>query len=306
MKGNDMDIPGLGTLPATDELVSNISKYGLEKHIVELEAYGFTVIPPEKLDTAPDFVDRLREAMLREHGERTGQEIGDYRSAQIRAERPGDQGWWLLQDDDVFVDAVVNPVVLTMAHWCCGRSAVLAGAGSIIKGSSDSEVGRMPLHIDTHGVPPPFGPYPLAVNTSWLTTDYISAADGPTLLLPGSHRFGYTPRAHEAEWWKEGSPYKPVPLEAKAGSLAIWQGNTWHASMPRTNPGLRVTLVLVWMRIFMKPMNLWQDGFPPEIVDRYPELRKILGLEHPYPFKKEGPKRESLPAFKEPGEDRFA
>ena len=33
----------------------------------------------------------------------------------------------------IFVESVLNPVVLTLARWMCGRSATLAGTASLIK-----------------------------------------------------------------------------------------------------------------------------------------------------------------------------
>ncbi|MEE3279957.1 MAG: hypothetical protein VX211_09270, partial [Pseudomonadota bacterium] len=51
-----------------------IKELELEPHIVDLDAYGFTVIPPEKV--APlDFLERIRETVLQVAAERTGIEL---------------------------------------------------------------------------------------------------------------------------------------------------------------------------------------------------------------------------------------
>ena len=47
-----------------------------------------------------------------------------------------------------------------------------------------------PLHNDTHGIPPPLPEMCHWVNTSWILTDFETVEDGPTILVPGSHRFG--------------------------------------------------------------------------------------------------------------------
>ena len=148
-----MDITALQSSPAADLAVGAIREYGLERNIVELAAYGFTVIPPEKTAAAPDFVPRLRDAILRTHGARNDDPIDDYRTAELKAGFKNN--WWLLEEDEVFVEAALNPVALAMARWMCGQSAILAGAAWILKGA-DRGAGRpgfdsgfLRLHNDT-------------------------------------------------------------------------------------------------------------------------------------------------------------
>ena len=54
--------------------------------------------------------------------------------------------------------------------------------------------------------------------------------------------------------------YETVPVQAPAGSLAMWPGFTWHGAIARSEPGLRISLVLVWARAFMKQVNQWREG----------------------------------------------
>ncbi len=144
----------------------------------------------------------------------------------------------------------------------CGRSAVLQGTPAIIKtiGTPDrlNPDGYMRLHTDTHGVPSPLPEWAQLVNISWLLTDYTDQEDGPTVLVPGSHRFGRIPRTDEANWWEENAPVQPVPLVGRAGSLAIWSET--------------VTV-----------------GDNAKAVAKYPELNDVLGLWHPYPTDRDGP-----------------
>ena len=79
----------------------------MEHNVVELDAYGFTVIPPEKTAAAPGFVERLRDAILRTHGARNDDPIDDYRTAELKAGFRN--SWWLLEEDEAFVEAVLNP-----------------------------------------------------------------------------------------------------------------------------------------------------------------------------------------------------
>ena len=48
-----MDISEYGVSPNADPIVRDLEKYDLLKHAVELEAYGMTVVPPEKMGSTP-------------------------------------------------------------------------------------------------------------------------------------------------------------------------------------------------------------------------------------------------------------
>ena len=146
--------------------LGDVFKYALERHVVELDAYGFTVVPPHTLGIRDGFVDDLRDAILQVNERRNNVQYGDYRTA-THAVDFNTNNWWLLEEDDVFVESVLNPVVLTLARWMCGRSAALAGTASLIKppkppaakhtADRDDFIkhSHLPLHNDTHGIPPP-------------------------------------------------------------------------------------------------------------------------------------------------------
>lgn len=277
-----MDIAALDATPHADALVRRVRELELADHILDLEAYGFTVIPPEKTGVGQNFVERLRDALLTMYGRRHNDPIHDYRTAEAPATG---LDWWLLEEDDVLVEAVLNPVALTLARWLCGESALLSSTMSIIKAPSPpGQQVHYDLHHDSPGVPPPLPQYAQLCNTTWLLTDYAAGEDGPTVFVPGSHRFGRLPMSDEAQLLAEGATVHPVPLIAKAGSLVVWHGNTWHGSLPRSSPGLRLTLVLIWCRQYIQPMHSWVD-ISPELVSRFPELRRVLGIDKGYPFK---------------------
>ena len=122
--------------------------------------------------------------------------------------------------------------------------------------------------------------------------------------MPGSHRFGRATLPHETDL--DSTPFKWVPLIGKAGSLAIWHGGTWHASVPRTNPGLRVTLVQVYMRRHMRPIHLWEDQISDNLMEKFPDLKRVLGVDHMYPFGMEGDEKGRSARMMETGTDPFA
>ena len=184
-----MSLASYEAYPNVDNLMAEIDKYDLHEHVVELEAYGMTVVPPEKMQSKDGLVDRLRTAIIRTCEKRNGIEIGDYRTASVEA-RQTSKGWHLLEENEVFVEAAINPVVLALVRWLLGQSAVFSGQTWIIKGEGAP---GLSLHSDSHGIPPGAGQIAHMCNASWLCTDYGSQDDGPTLFgVPEVGLYGTT------------------------------------------------------------------------------------------------------------------
>lgn len=267
-----MRISDCGASPHADAILREIRRHDLFENVVELEAYGFTVVPPEKLQAGDDFAQRLRDAMLRTCEKRNGVPLGDPSSASPPREAVDPNKWDVLEEDEVFVEAATNPAMLALIRWLLGESAVLSGQTWIIKGRE----GRThSLHSDSHGIPPGGGSIAHMCNASWLCTDYASVEDGPTVFAPGSHKYGRATLPHEADL--ATTAIRTVPLIAKAGSLAIWNGATWHGSLPRTKDGLRVTLVQNYMRTYMRPQALYDRTVSPQLRQKHPELDRVVG-----------------------------
>ena len=285
--------------PDVDNLMAEIRKYDLFEHVVELEAYGMTVVPPEKMQVSEGFIERLREAIIRACETRNGIKLGDYQTAKPTAET-GKNSWDLLEEDEVFVEAATNPVNLALVRWLLGQSAIFSGQTWIIKGEGGRGLG---LHSDSHGIPPGAGNIAHMCNASWLCTDYNSAADGPTVFVPGSHHYGRATLPHEANL--DNTPFKFVPLIAKAGSLAIWNGATWHASESRTSKGIRVTLVQNYMRSYMRVQHNYEST-SPQLLEKYPELARVIGKSM-YPYAdSQNPDPSTIAPMIRTGTDPFA
>ena len=265
--------------PEVDSIMRDVDKYDLYKHLVDLQAYGLTVVPPEKMQFGDTFVQRLRDALVRACEKRNGIRIDDYRTSTATWGQTMTKSWDLFEEDDVFAEAAVNPVSLTLVRWLLGQSATLGGQTWIIKGQNDIGVER--LHSDAHGVPSGGGLIQHQCNASILATDYNGPEDGPTIFVPGSHHYGRGTHPHEEN--PETTPYKVVPVIGKAGSLAIWGGGTWHAAAKRTAPGLRLTLVQHYFRTYMRPQMDYEKATPAHLFEQFPELERVIGKAlHPF------------------------
>ena len=295
-----MGLADYSVYPDVDKLIAEFKQYDLFEHVVELESYGMTIVPPERMQTSEGFIDRLRDAIVRTCEQRNDITIGDVKTASPSGGQIFHNSWDLLEEDEVFVEAAVNPVVLALVRWLLGQSAVFSGQTWIIKAQGTPGLG---LHSDSHGVPSGAGQIAHMCNASWICTDYESSSDGPTVFVPGSHKYGRATLPHEANL--ENTPYKFVPLIAKAGSLAIWNGATWHASEKRTNPGLRVTLVQNYMRPYMRVQHNYEDT-SPQLLEKYPELERVIGKSL-YPYEdSQNPEGSRIAPFMKAGTDPFA
>ena len=188
-----VSIAEYGTSENVDPLLQQMAEHDLFSHAVELEAYGMTVVPPEKLAWKPDFAERLMAAIVRTCEQRNDVVIGDPLTSEIRDPegKLGQNSWDLIEEDPSFVEAATNPVALTLIRWLCGQSVVYGGATWIIKRPSkpaaDDQPLAMALHSDSHGLPPGSGNIAHMCNASILCTDYVSGEDGPTVFVPGNN-----------------------------------------------------------------------------------------------------------------------
>jgi ectoine hydroxylase-related dioxygenase (phytanoyl-CoA dioxygenase family) len=287
----------LGEWESTKDLNSiyaDARKYGLEQCIAEHDAFGFTVIPPEKAAPA-GFADRLRRAILAVHERRAGQRIDpDNLDAEAlhkaSGSRPIESHWHLIGEDPIFEEVVMNAPTLTMARYLLGKSLILSDLHAALK-HYDPAIAEPThgLHTDQHGPPPPIGQLSHVLNITWALTDY-TRDKGALAIVPGSHRFGRIPAPHEVNFLRNDAPAKAIPVECEAGSVVIWGGPTWHGSYPRQVPGLRMNLITIFNRAYMKPIQDYRATTPPEVIARNSsEFARLLDVDGFYPVGKDGP-----------------
>jgi ectoine hydroxylase-related dioxygenase (phytanoyl-CoA dioxygenase family) len=264
-----------------------VRRLGLEKHVAELDAYGYTVISPE-VAAPPGFIEELKAAILRVAETRSGVHP-DVMTGDSHRNLPGAAGqhiYNMLLEGEPFERAVTNEVALALITYLLGESCLISSMTSMIKGPGTV---KLDLHADVLMIPPPFSSYATGANATWAATDY-SKENGSTCFWPGSHRFCRQPTPEERE-----DTSSLVPIETPAGSLIVWHTNTWHGAFPRTAPGLRVNLIMFFCRPFMLQQEPYRDGLPREVVDRNgPRFARLIGKELPFPFGVEGPDRDKL------------
>lgn len=258
--------------------LGHLIRAGLDSHVAELDAYGFTVVPPERA-AGDGFASALLEAVLDVAQRRTGiRPSPDERSTSNTAW--GQHLFYLLTEGRIFEEALMNEVALALITYLLGESCVLSSMNSILKGKGED---HLILHSDTAMVPAPFPAYAQVANATWLLTNY-DLEKGALCFRPGSHRLCRPPTVAESTEYD-----RFMPVSAPAGSLVVWHGNTWHGAFPRRCDGLRINLIMYFSRIYMQTQEWYRDRVTSEMLERNgPRFRHLVGLETPYPFGDEG------------------
>ena len=266
-----------------DRAWAEIGELGLESYVADLDAHGYTIIPPA-IATPNGLAERMLEAALdvseRRNGVRADLENGSTHAgfkgrfamfSKENGDSPiGDLMQSLLFEDRVFEAALMNPVLLAMATYLCGYSVVLSSMGCFMKGPNQS---TFSLHSDTP-LPAPLPPQALVCNMTYVLTDF-NRENGSTAFVPGSHKWCRNPIGREAIVG-EGGNEQAVAVECPAGSLLVWHGNTWHGAFNRTAPGLRVSVPVYMSRPFIRTQEGLIGKIPQEMLDRHPSRFAIL------------------------------
>ena len=291
------------------EVLPAIRKLGLEKNVAEIEALGYTVILPQQMNSnalAERLLERICEISASERGVVPDFERG---TTHDNAVDPVERQTFLLAKGRVFEEALMNPVVQTLVRYLLGKDAVLSSCLGRIKGR-----GALPLMLHTDQSFHP-APQPLVCNATYVLTDY-SRENGALCFVPGSHKLQRHPVASEnfdlggkdraaAESAIAGGrplevndPPNLTIVEAPAGSLVVWPGNTWHGAVARTAPGLRVNLLLYFCNKWLRPQEAYREYLPDEVLERNDaEFARMIGSEIFYGWGPEGTNFNAAEAF---------
>lgn len=285
-----------------ERIWAEIREQNLTSYVAELDAQGFTVIPPE-IASPNGLGERLLESCLdvaeRRTGIRPDMVTGDthknFRGGPILSRLPegqdspvGDLFQSVIFEDEVFEEALMNPVLLTMASYLCGYSVVLSSMGFFVKGPNKN---CFELHTDTP-LPPPLPPHAVTCNLTYVLTEF-NRENGSTAFVPGSHKWCRNPEIGEVIQDPSLNP-DAIAVEAAPGSLLVWHGNTWHGAFNRTTPGLRVSIPVYMARQYIRTQEGLIGAVPQEMLERNaPRFGWLLqqGIAYGYKSQEDGVER---------------
>ena len=245
-------------------IMDEIRRRGLVERAWELEVDGYTVLRPDEVGGATLGATLLEAGLAlaeRKYGRRPDLAHEAEHDGLISPFGNVQAEIGILGEDPLFEQALLNPSVLALMRYLLGESCALIHQSLFLKCPGPD---HLPLHTDqdqTAGASP-FPHYAQVANATWALTDY-TVAGGAICFVPGSHKLCRAPTRAEAT---DLSLFEPV--EAEAGSVVIWHGNTWHGAFRRTAPGTRVSLVEFFGRWFLAGMNT--SPITSEMLDRNP------------------------------------
>ena len=231
------------------DLAHRLARQGLARQAKDLEERGYTVLEAAFSEA---LADELRAAILE-------------KLAENEKPRPAAM---LLERGRIFEETALHPWLMALAEKICGKGFLLAQLLGQTKGTGP---GVLPVHSDYNMIREPFPEQSQACTAIWALEDFTVEA-GPTLVVPGSHRLKRHPAPGEAR-------DRAVPILMPRGSIAIWEGATWHAQADRSLAGERVTLHSTYSRMILRTYDCYRD-ISHEILDRNPpELATLAGLD---------------------------
>lgn len=278
-----LDIEPLTTVGPDELLLEAAEKLDLTQHLAELEANGFTVVPPEKVGS-PEFLTSLRDAVLRVHRERVADETHATSMARAASVGAGSLMRKVLWEDPIFVRALLNPVAQTLARAMTGHTCRVSLFDAGVKGAGGESLG---LHVDS-AMTEPYPPAAQFCNVTYALSEY-SIDHGSTTFVPGSHRLLRQPVGSEVDGDFATSSVagqygaripEPVPMTCPAGSIIAWYGTTWHGAVPRRVDGERLSILMYFCRWYLKPQEQFLHDMPDgSLESNVPRLAQLLDKE---------------------------
>ena len=230
----------------SDELAPRIRELGLERNCEELWEQGYTVIE----DAAPpEYWQELRKTIL-------------------KAGYPGALGSTLMEKYLNVAEATINPKMMALAEFSVGAGFILSNVASSIRRKGDRNIG---LHCDQVWHPVPFPDSNLFLTACWACDDF-TLESGATTVVPGSASFRRPPNMEEV------ATIKRIPIECKAGSIAVWDGRTWHDNAERTIDGDRAVLHVSYTRLAMRQMEVYSRSVQDRLIEQFGEpMAQLMG-----------------------------
>ena len=206
-------------------------------------------------------------ALFEEEGDRAGSEFRTEENARRLAN--------LVDKGEVFRRAIVLPQVMDFVRRVLGADCKLS---SLNARSADphTDVGQ-PLHVDMGAVADNKGYW--VCNTVWMLDDF-TLENGPTRMIPGSHKWGTRPQDVLAD------PLAPHPQEVlltgKAGGIAVMNAHMWHGGTANRTSLPRLAMHAFYCRRDKPQQQYQRQLLRPEVQAALsPDARRILALDDP-------------------------
>ena len=233
----------------------------------QLDELGYVVLPGAIDGKLLNGLRRRTLELFDEEGERAGHEFKQEEHAHRLSN--------LVDKGDEFRQAVALPAVLEYVRHVLGPDMKLS---SLNARSADpyTDVGQ-PLHVDMGALPDERGYW--VCNTVWMLDDF-TLENGPTRMVPGSHRWGTRPQDVLED------PLAPHPdeilLTGKAGTIAVMNAHMWHGGTANRSAAPRLAMHAFYCRRDKPQQQYQKQLLRPEVQAALGgELRALLAIDDP-------------------------
>lgn len=160
------------------------------------------------------------------------------------------EGWTVVENaaDEQFNKQLREQMAL--AEFSVGRGHLISQVAASVRRKDDPMLG---LHADHNWLPAPFPKHNMLLTACWACDEY-TRENGATQIIPGSANLRRHPNADEVE-----AMAGALPIECGAGSIAVWDGNIWHASGERIAGGERVVCHITYTRLMMRQVEDYRE-----------------------------------------------
>ena len=183
-----------------------------QHHRDELDEVGYTVFH-DVID--PEWLEEMRttfERLMAEEGDRAGSEVHQFEGVRRLSD--------LVNKGRVFDRIYTHPIVLAAAHHVIQRPFKLV---SLNGHDPLPGAGQQGLHSDFGGVRADGRGH--QTNALWMLDD-LTPENGPTRVVPGSHRWPYFPKDQMDDL--QAPHPDEVYITGPAGSVGFFNGQIWH------------------------------------------------------------------------------
>ncbi len=194
-----------------------------QRHRDELDGQGFTVFHNVIDATWLAEMRETFERLMAEEGDRAGSEVGQHPGIRRLAD--------LVNKGSVFDRIYIHPVVLAAAYYVIQRPFKLV---SLNGHDPLPGHGQQGLHSDFGG--PRGDGRGHQTNALWMLDD-LTPENGPTRVVPGSHRWPTFPKEEMADLL--AAHPQETYITGPAGSVAFFNGQIWHGSTTNRTDQMR-------------------------------------------------------------------
>lgn len=139
-----MEIKDWKSCLTQSKLYRELASIELIENIAELDVFGFTVVPPEKV-ASPEFHARVKQALVGVVERR----FGPFGDDGMTWKDQNQTIRMILWEDPIFEELLLNPAALGLAQYLVGTNCILTLFDGWVKGPGK---GRTPIHRDNYSL----------------------------------------------------------------------------------------------------------------------------------------------------------